>query len=330
MRTRRSLLIVLPAVVLAAAAGFLSRRDPSPASVAVTASPATTTVAKRTLTRTQRVSGRLGHGNPVPVAATGPGMVTWLPAAGAVIGRGGTVYRVDQRRIPLLYGAIPIYRTLSAGRRGDDVRQLEGNLHALGYSGFTVDDRYTAATAGAVRNWQRDLGRDRTGAVQPGDAVVAAGPRRVAAPIGLPGTPAAGILLKWTGTTRTVAVDLNADYADLARPGAAATVELPDGTRLAARVTAVGAPAATQPVELTVTEPGRLGGYQAARVDVDLTAETHRDVLAVPVTALVARPGGGYAVQSGATYLPVRTGLFADGYVEVSGVAAGLTVAVPR
>jgi len=53
-------------------------------------------------------------------------------------------------------------------------------------------------------------------------------------------------------------------------------------------------------------------------------------VLTVPVTALVARPGGGYAVQSGATYLPVRTGLFADGYVEVSGVAAGLTVAVPR
>jgi hypothetical protein len=69
-----------------------------------------------------------------------------------------------------------------------------------------------------------------------------------------------------------------------------------------------------------------------AKVKVELAAETHRDVLAVPVDALVARPGGGYAVVTGGRYLPVQTGLFADSYVEISGVGviAGLTVGVPQ
>jgi hypothetical protein len=89
-------------------------------------------------------------------------------------------------------------------------------------------------------------------------------------------------------------------------------------------------------VELTVTEPKKLGRYQAAKVDVDLTAETHKGVLAVPINALVARPGGGYAVTTatatGIRYLPVKTGMFTGSYVEVSGsgVVAGLTVGVPK
>ena len=36
-----------------------------------------------------------------------------------------------------------------------------------------------------------------------------------------------------------------------------------------------------------------------ARVSVDLAAETRANVLAAPITALVARPGGGYAVVVG-------------------------------
>jgi len=332
---------VVVAAVVAAATGQLGRRGPSPASAALTAPPGTATVAKKTLTRSETVSGSLGYGDvvPVPAAPGGRGMVTWLPAAGDVIERGATVYRVDQERVPLLYGSIPLYRTLSTGSKGDDVRQLERNLSALGYTGFTVDDKYTAATGNAVREWQKDLGRVRTGRLEPGDAVVSSGARRVAELATQPGTAATGILLKWTGTTRVVDVDLSTDYADLVRLGAAAAVDLPDGGQAAAKVTGIGAPTsnakgdgATLPVELTVTDQRKLGRYQVAKVKVELAAETHRDVLAVPVDALVARPGGGYAVVAGGRYLPVKTGIFADSYVEISGagVVAGLTVGVPR
>ncbi|MFF5291226.1 peptidoglycan-binding protein [Paractinoplanes globisporus] len=343
--SRRRVLVLVPIVVVvaaivAAATGLLGRRGTTPAGAALTAPPATATVAKRSLTRSETVGGRLGHGDASPVqAAPGGGMVTWLPIVGAVIERGDTVYRVDQERVPLLYGSIPLYRTLSTGSRGDDVRQLERNLSALGYTGFTVDDQYTAATASAVRDWQKDLGKDRTGAVRPGDAVVSSGARRVAELVSLPGAAAAGVLLKWTGTARVVDIDLDTDYADLVRPGAAAVVELPDGGKAPAKVTAIGTPTsnargdgATVPVELTVTDQRKLGRYQIATIKVELAAETHANVLAVPVEALVARPGGGYAVVTGGRYLPVKTGMFADSYVEISGpgVVAGLTVGVPR
>ncbi|MEU4241706.1 peptidoglycan-binding domain-containing protein [Actinoplanes sp. NPDC026619] len=339
---RRRALILFPALAVGSAAvaagtGLLGGGGASPAGAARTGPPATATVGRRTMTRSQTVDGTLGYGDSAPVAAGAPGMVTWLPAEADVIARGDTVYRVDQKRIPLLYGSIPLYRTLSAGRAGDDVRQLERNLAALGYRGFTADGKYTAATAGAVREWQRDLGRDRTGVVQPGDAVVSSGARRVATLTATPGTAASGVLMQWTGTTPIVGVDLDTDYADLVKVGAVATVRLPDETTVPARVTRIGTPAAkekgggaTLPVRLAVTDPAKLGSYRVSRVDVDLTAETRTNVLAVPVDALVARPGGGYAVVVGGDYVPVTTGLFAGGYVEVTGVAEGASVGVPQ
>jgi peptidoglycan hydrolase-like protein with peptidoglycan-binding domain len=349
-RRSRRVLVLLPALVIiatagAVATGLLSGGGTNPASVALTRPPATATVEERTLTRTQTVGGDLGYGDLSAVQAPpgDRGMVTWLPDEGDVIKRGDTVYRLDQEKIPLLYGSIPLYRTLSVGSEGADVRQLERNLSALGYTGVTVDDEYSSATAYAVEEWQEDLGRAETGVVKPGDAVVASGPRRVAELTGAPGAAASRGLLKWTGTTRVVTVDLDTDYADLVKPGTTATVRLPDGASVAARVTDIGTPTskkkddgATLPVELTVTQQKKLGRYQAAKVDVDLAAETHRGVLAVPVNALVARPGGGYAVTAvtatGTRYLPVKTGMFADSYVEVSGtgVVAGLTVGVPK
>jgi hypothetical protein len=54
-------------------------------------------------------------------------------------------------------------------------------------------------------------------------------------------------------------------------------------------------------------------------------------VLSVPVTALVATAGGGYSVQETAApekLIPVTTGLFAAGYVQISspGIYPGLQV----
>ena len=70
---------------------------------------------------------------------------------------------------------------------------------------------------------------------------------------------------------------------------------------------------------------------------VHVVTESHPDVLAVPVNALVALLEGGYAVEvvdaDGARrYVGVETGLFEDGKVEVAGdgIAAGDLVVVPR
>ena len=72
-------------------------------------------------------------------------------------------------------------------------------------------------------------------------------------------------------------------------------------------------------------------------MQVSLTTQRIDDVLAVPVTALLALAGGGYGVEvidhSGHTRLiGVTTGAFAGGRVQVSGtgIRAGLTVDVAQ
>jgi hypothetical protein len=73
-----------------------------------------------------------------------------------------------------------------------------------------------------------------------------------------------------------------------------------------------------------------------APVDVLIVSDSASNVLAVPVTALLALSEGGYAVEvvdeGGSTHLVgVETGLFADGLIEVtsSGLSAGDLVVVP-
>ncbi|WP_439674604.1 peptidoglycan-binding protein [Embleya sp. MST-111070] len=295
---------------------------------------------------------------------TGGGRLTWLPAPGAVVERGKPVYAVDEQPVPMLYGSTPLYRDLSAGMDGQDVRVVEDNLAALGYTGFTVDDHYTSGTADAVRKWQRDLGTRDTGVLGPGRAVVAPGARRVATVAAVPGRAATGPVLTWTGTERTVAVDLNVQYEDLVQTGTKATVKLPDGTTVEAQVTDIGTAASAPPgaggagngrpadgasarpqdatlaVALAVPEQDRLGRFQAAPVEVTLVAETRSNVLAVPINALVALREGGYAIEvvgtgppgSPGDYRPVTLGMFVNGRVEVSGpdIAQGLAVVVPR
>ncbi|SFD75757.1 peptidoglycan-binding domain-containing protein [Streptomyces aidingensis] len=320
--------------------------------------PATATVERTTLVRTEKVTGSLGHGEATTVQAAEPdALLTWLPEAGDVIGRGETVYRVNERPVPLLYGSLPLYRPLAEGSEGKDVRQLEQNLEALGHTGFTVDHEFTGGTADALRAWQRELGLAETGTLAPGQAVIAPGGIRVDARAASPGGAATGPVLSWTGTERVISVDLDVALEGLVAEGTSATVTLPDGTEAQAEVTAVGTaatttgtgtgttstaatgtagtPTAVIPVELTALDEEQLGGYQAAPVDVVLEAERREEVLAVPVTALVALREGGYAVEvvedSATRYLAVDTGLFADGLVEISGdgLAPGLTVGVP-
>src|SRR5690348_6408389 len=131
--------VVIGAVAAAAAGIDLSDDAAPPRS---TLPPGTTTVTRTTLTETEKVNGTLGYGDATAVTGRGTGTVTWLPAEGATITRGGPVYRRDDAPVPLWYGGLPFYRVLRTGADGADVKQLERNLSALGYDGFTVDDSF--------------------------------------------------------------------------------------------------------------------------------------------------------------------------------------------
>jgi hypothetical protein len=89
---------------------------------------------------------------------------------------------------------------------------------------------------------------------------------------------------------------------------------------------------ATLPVTVSVQLPSGAPDLDQAPVQVAIASAQHTDVLLVPVTALLARPGGGYQVRlAGGASVQVQPGLFDDtaGLVEVTGVHLGDRVEVP-
>jgi len=93
----------------------------------------------------------------------------------------------------------------------------------------------------------------------------------------------------------------------------------------------------TIPVKVRLTDPSAAGSLDQAPVTVNITTGSVKNVLAVPVGALLARSPGGYVVEvagPGNTrrYVPVRPGIFDDtsGLVQVTGaLAPGQRIVVP-
>ncbi len=143
----------------------------------------TASVTRRTLTESSTVDGTLGYGSKLELYDRLAGTFTWLPSVGAVIGRGGTLFRIDEQPVVLMYGSVPAYRALERGVGGGaDVRELNENLIALGYDpyGAIADvDAFGEATAAAVKRWQKAEGLKQTGEVALGRVVFAPGARRV-------------------------------------------------------------------------------------------------------------------------------------------------------
>lgn len=337
--------VVTGATVVAAAIGIGGRPAAAPSQSA--APPATATVAKSTLTATEQVDGKLGYGSAAPLAAGGEnGVITWLPGAGSTVTRGRAAYKVNDQTVPLLYGTLPFYRTLGVNLTGADVRQLERNLSALGYAGFTVDDKYTSSTAAAVKRWQKDLGLAKTGTVTPSQVALAPGAIRVAEAKATLGGMANGPVYTYTGTTAVVTVALDVAKQAMVKAGQRVTVTMPDGTQANGTVRSVGKVATTTgdnpqdqkstvSVVIDLAKADASAGLDQAPVSVTLVTSEVKDVLNVPVEALVALADGGYGVEvvkgSARSYVPVKTGTFAGGKVEISGagITAGTKVVVP-
>jgi peptidoglycan hydrolase-like protein with peptidoglycan-binding domain len=241
---------------------------------------------------------------------------------------------------------------MKAGTEGSDVAQLEKNLSALGYDGFTVDDEYTSDTAAAVQEWQEDRGLEETGIVELGRVVFARGAVRVDSvdaaegDAAQPGTK----VLTYTGTDKAVTVELETSDRRLAEQGAEVEITLPGEDTVTAKIDEVSTlidpgdgqdAEPTTKIEVVIWLTGERAREAAkdldlASVDVAFTAETRENVLTVPVTALLALREGGFGVEvvSGgrSSYVPVETGLFAAGRVEISGngITTGTVVGVPK
>lgn len=308
----------------------------------------TAAVTRETLTATEELDATLGYAGESLLSGGLTGTYTWLPQEGAVLEQGDVVAEVDgTRRVALLYGRRPAWRTLRRGSSGADVRQLEEALDDLGHleRGDRPDGRFDLDTRAAVRRWQRDLDVREDGIVDLGEVIFVRGPVRIAtleARLGGPAAPAAAIATT-TSARRVVTLELDADRQDILAEGDSVDVELPDGTRTPGTVTDVDdvatASGGGEPqviVTVTLTDPAATGTLDGAPVTVHVTRQRREDVLTVPVDALLALREGGYAVElaedDGDTRLVgVDLGLFADGRVQVEGsVAEGDQVVVPR
>ena len=206
---------------------------------------ATAAVTRRTLIARDTFEGVLGYRDSRSLASVLSGTATWLPSEGSVVRRGGVLYRVDARPVVLLYGSVPLWRTLEHGVEGKDVRQLEENLVALGYDpdgDVEVDGEFDWATEAAVKRWQADIGVTADGSVETDEAVFLPGPRRVGELETAVGSQIGGgaPVMDTSSTRRVVTVDLDAHRQALVRKGLSVRIELPNGCVVQVRIAEVG------------------------------------------------------------------------------------------
>ncbi|GAA2620922.1 peptidoglycan-binding protein [Dactylosporangium fulvum] len=301
--------------------------------------PKTAPVMRASLVDAVHLGGKIGYGTAQPFAGRLTGTLTKVAAPGTVLRRGDIAFRVDDQPIVMLLGEIPAYRDLAVNVKGPDVKQFKENLRALGYRGFTVDSVFDGSTAVAVKQWQKKLGLAETGVVELGRVAYLAAPVRVAEQQQRVGDQAAAgtPVLTVTGTTRTVVVELDDKKAALAKVGTKVQVRPADGKIID------GTMAAVETVQddgqrktvltVNVADQSALSGDTGDSVDVVVVRAEKKDVLTVPIVALLA-VGDGYGVEvfsgGGRRIVPVTVGLFAQGRAEVSapGLVEGTQVGV--
>ncbi|HEX6489897.1 MAG TPA: hypothetical protein VF002_00835 [Gaiellaceae bacterium] len=343
------------AVVVIAAAGAAAFALPSGgsnranATIDNAAATRLATVRRRSLSSQTQVSATLGYaGSGTIVGAGGArGIYTRLPKAGDVVSAGQPLYWVDGKPVVLLYGSVPAWRPFRSGMsEGLDVAELNA---ALGLSG----DAFTRWTAARIKSFQADHGLAQTGMLLPGAVVFESGPVRVTAVTPSVGSPAQpGPVLTFTSTRRQVTIQLDAAQQSEVRVGDPVTITLPDNSTTPGKVTFVGSVATvpsgngngnsggsqtpTIEVDVMPADPKATGHLDQAPVEVSITTASVRRALAVPVSALLALAGGGYAVEVSAggvrRLVAVELGLFDDaaGLVQVIGkLHAGEKIVVP-
>jgi hypothetical protein len=343
--------VVAAGAVSAGRAGVFSPAAAPGAGPRATA-PATAAVTRQDLSATTPVTATLGYAGSYKVTGPGGGTLTWLPPPGRVIRQGQVLYETGNgSAVVLLYGSVPDWRALAEGVTGADVSQLNHDLVRLGYADRADVvalgwDYYSAETAYAVQLLEEHLGVPYPpGSLSLGQVAFKPEALRVSQVTGSLGGPASGPVLTATSDRHVVTIALDVSYESEVKAGDAVTVTLPAGTMTPGVVSSVGAvattsasgsesglpgagqsPTTTIPVTVSLSDPKAAGTFDQAPVTVYITTSSVRDVLAVPVTALLAQAVG-YAVEvagPGNTqhWVPVTVGSVfddTDGLVQVTG-----------
>jgi hypothetical protein len=299
-------------------------------------------------------------GSPYIAINQARGTYTALPTGGETVSCGDVLYRVDDRPVLLLCGSTPAYRSLSWGDSGSDVAELNANLVRLGYATRAQLDpssrTFNSATVSTLQKLQWKLHEDQTGSLDLGQVAFLPESLRIAAVSGViggsaqPGAP----VVSATSDTPEVQVSLDPSEQDAVKSGDRARITLPNQTSITGRVSGLGivaqppaeqdsagsegnADAATIPLSLSLDQPNKARGLDQASVRVQILTIGVENVLSVPVAAIVATSGTGYAVEVARAdgkrdLVTVTLGLFddSDGRVQIEGnVHQGDPVVVP-
>jgi hypothetical protein len=153
-------------------------QSPADAAAAHRAPPAsliTVAVEQRALTATVTARGTVAYGAPQPITLTGAvagdngepaasPLVTKAPVAGRTLHEGEVLLEVSGRPVIVLKGKVPMYRTLTRGSTGDDVRQLRAALHRLmPGGGLSPGGPLNDSALHAVGKWYEHIGYRASG-----------------------------------------------------------------------------------------------------------------------------------------------------------------------
>ena len=308
---------------------------------------------RQNLSSQTEVSATLGYAGSYSVVNQAQGTFTSLSAVGQVVSQGQVLYRVSDTPVVLLYGATPAYRSLSEGMTGADVEELNADLVALGFVASTelspTSDEFNWSTDAGVAKLQAALGVTENGALSLGQAVfepTAVRVTSVSATLGAPAQPGQPVLSA-TSTIRQISVALGADQQSEVAVADYVTITLPNNETTPGVISSVGSVATAGQnggspsitVLVNPTNPSATGSWDQAPVNATITTGTVTNALVVPVDALLAQSGRGYAVEVVDAHgvhrlVSVSLGLFddAEGLVQVTstGLTVGQRIVVPR
>ena len=253
---------------------------------------------------------------------------------------GQSLIEVDNRRVFLVEGDVPMFRDLELASpriEGGDVAQLQRFLISQGFDRdgtLEVDGVYDSVTRRAVLDWQEATWQPETGRITLADMVFHPTPLRVADEQRI-----GGVFEKLEVTNWEPAVTVEVANRDrqLLTVGTPVTIEFGDGTTVAGSVSEQvsvpqddGSTMARSTIEPEGAVPGEPG-----QVTIAVDATLASDVMIVPVGALLALAEGGYAVEvvdgTQRALVGVELGEILDGQVEIAGaVEVGDTVLVAK